>query len=88
MNDWRLTMDAQTATILATTLIFLAVLFGFFKTKTEGFGKYTTATLLLVLVLFISSIAFFKGLVDSSSFMNVLAAVAGFAGGLFTAKEA
>jgi hypothetical protein len=28
-----------------------ASIFGFFKTKTEGFGRFTTSTLLIILVL-------------------------------------
>ena len=80
-------MDVQIATVISVAVVFALVLIGFFLTKTKGFGKYTTATLLLILVLFIASVGFFQGKVDGASFCNLLAAVAGFAGGLFTARE-
>jgi hypothetical protein len=80
-------METKAITVIAVSLIFGATLLGFFWTKTEGFGKYTTATLLFVLVLYITSLAFFQGMVEGVHFMNLLAAVAGFAGGLFTAMD-
>jgi hypothetical protein len=81
-------MDIQLATLAVIALLFGGALIGFFLTKTDGFGKYTTASLLFILVLFIAATAFFQGKVETASFINLLAAVAGFAGGLFTAKEA
>lgn len=36
-------------------------LVGFFKTKTEGFGRFTTSTFLIILVLTISSLFYAAG---------------------------
>jgi hypothetical protein len=80
-------MDPKTITVIAVSIIFGGTLVGYFWTKTEGFGKYTTATLLLVLVLYITALAFFLGMIEGVHFMNIVAAIAGFAGGLFTAME-
>lgn len=80
-------MDGQIS-IAAIAIFFSIALIGFFVTKTEGYGRYSTAALLFILVLFITSLTFVAGKVETSSVMNLLAAVAGFAGGLFTAKDA
>jgi hypothetical protein len=80
-------MDAKAITVIAVSVVFAGTLFGFFRTKTEGFGKYITASLLFILVLYITSLAFFQGAVEGVHFMNLPAAIAGFAGGLFTAME-
>lgn len=61
---------------------------GFFMTKTAGFGRFTTSTLLIILVLTISSLLFAGGKLEGSILANVLFAVFGFAGGLFTSKNA
>lgn len=81
-------VDYKMFTVVAISLMHAGVLIGFFLTKTDGFGKFTTATLLFVIVLYTASLAFFLGLVEGASFMNVLAAVVGFAGGLFAARDA
>jgi hypothetical protein len=62
-------------------------LLGFFKTKTEGFGRFTTSTLLILLVLTISGLMYASGKLDSNIIANILFAVFGFAGGLFTSKN-
>ena len=80
--------DVRSLCVIATGVVFAVALFGFFWTKKEGFGKYTTAALLFILVLFIGSESFFLGLIDGPNFVNLLAAVAGFAGGLFAARDA
>ena len=69
-------------------VLFTVVISGIFLTKTAGFGKYTTATLVLTLVLFVAAMAFFTGRVEWQPLGNILFAVAGFAGGLITAKVA
>ena len=80
-------MEIDIATIAAISFLFGIALIGFFWTKTAGFGKYSTAALLLILVLFITSTAFFRGMIEAAHFTNLLAAVAGFAGGLFSSRE-
>jgi len=62
-------------------------IFGFFKTKTEGFGRFTTSTLLILLVLTISALLYSSGKLGNQIMANVLFAVLGFAGGLFTSKS-
>jgi len=61
-------------------------LIGFFLTKTEGFGRFATSTLLIILVLTISAVLFAAGKLESEIMANVLFAVFGFAGGLFTSR--
>jgi Ca2+/Na+ antiporter len=64
------------------TLIFGGALIGFFKKMQRGFGPYNTSVLLLLLVLFIASLAFVDGKIEWPSVSGLLLAVAGFAGGL------
>lgn len=80
-------MEILNAEALAVSVVFAIALIGYFATKTPGFGKYTTATLLFVLVLYVCTLAFFQGKIDGVSLVNLLAAVAGFAGGLFAARD-
>ena len=60
---------------------------GFFWTKTKGFGRFTTSVLLILVVLTIASLMFALGRLETSVIANVLFAVFGFAGGLFTSKD-
>ena len=62
-------------------------LIGFFKTKTEGFGRFTTSTLLVILVVTFSGLLYAGGKLEGQVMANVLFAVFGFAGGLFTSKN-
>jgi len=73
--------------LIATTLIFGGVLFGFFKTKTDGWGRYTSALLLLILVLYVAAMAFAYGRIDWPSVSGLLLAIAGYAAGLASSKE-
>jgi hypothetical protein len=81
-------MDTKTLFLAAIVIVFGITFVGFFATKSEGWGRYTTAVLLLLLVLFISFVTFSQGMIEGAHFVNLLVAVAGFAGGLPTAKEA
>ncbi len=65
----------------------VGALIGFFCTKTEGFGRFTTSTFLIILVLVISSLLYAAGKLEGQVMANVLFAVFGFAGGLFTSKN-
>jgi hypothetical protein len=73
--------------VVAIVVIFGGSLVGIFWTKTKGFGKYTTSTVILTLVLFVTSIAFATQRIDSEVLANILFAIAGFAGGLITSKS-
>lgn len=75
------------APIISISLIFGGSLVGFFCTKTRGFGKFTSSLLLLILVLFVTAIAFSANKLEWTNVSNLLFAIAGYAGGLVTPKE-
>lgn len=71
---------------VAFVAVFAGVLLGIFKTKTPGFGRYTTSALILVLVLFIAGFFALLGKLESQGLLNILFAVAGYAGGLIVGQ--
>lgn len=73
--------------IIGLTVFAVATMIGIFVTKTPGFGKYSTSVVLLSIVVFIASFFLLFGLISSQVFVNILFAVAGFAGGLINAKK-
>ena len=73
--------------IIGLTAFSIATMIGIFVTKTPGFGKYTTSVVLLSIVLFISAFFLLFGLIESSTFANVLFAVAGYGGGLINGSK-
>jgi len=73
--------------MLAIFILGSGSLIGFFWTKTAGFGRFTTSTLLIILVLIISALMYAGGKLEGQVMANVLFAVFGFAGGLFTSKN-
>ena len=73
-------------TIVLVFLVFGGSILGIFWTKTPGFGKYTTSALVLALVLFVAALALVLGKVEWTPLANLLFAIAGYAGGLATAK--
>lgn|GEM_PF-5610690 len=78
----------ETGTSLwALTLFACITLAGVFLTKTKGFGKYTTSLLLLIVVVFLASFFLVLDKIDGTQFTNILFAVAGFGGGLLSAKR-
>jgi uncharacterized membrane protein YhhN len=68
--------------------VFFVVVIGIFQSKTPGFGKYTTSTLIFTIVLFVASMAFFTDRLEWAPLANILFAALGFAGGLITNKAA
>ncbi|MDO8422323.1 MAG: hypothetical protein Q7S99_09185 [Parvibaculum sp.] len=74
--------------LAAIVVIFGGSIIGIFKTKTQGFGRYTTSVLVLTLILFVAVLCFALGKVEWAPMANLLFAIAGFAGGLITAKTA
>jgi hypothetical protein len=62
-------------------------LVGIFRTKDPGWGRFSTSTLILTLVLLIASTLLVFGKLESSVVVNVLFAVVGFAGGLIADKR-
>lgn len=80
-------MDSNTVVLVVIGLIGLASLGGFFGTKTKGFGRFATSSLLMLLVVIITSLLFAAGKLEGPVLANIFFAVIGFAGGLFTNKE-
>jgi hypothetical protein len=74
--------------LLGVSLLGMISLIGFFFTKTKGFGRFATSALLMQLVLFMSALLFVAGMFDSQTVGHIFFAIAGFAGGLFTGKDA
>ena len=68
-------------------IIGLSSLIGFFWTKTSGFGPYNTSTLLLIVSSTLSCLIFISGRFEATTMANIMFAIIGFAGGLFTSKE-
>jgi hypothetical protein len=73
--------------VMGVVILFGGAIAGIFTTKTPGWGKYTTCLLVLVLCLFVGTLALSLGKLEAPQFANLLFAVAGYAGGLVTAKE-
>ena len=69
-------------------IVFALALAGIFWTKTPGFGKFTTSVVILTLVLFVASMAFFMGKIEWQPLSNILFAIAGYAGGLIVSGKA
>ncbi|MEW5746757.1 MAG: hypothetical protein AB1805_15110 [Nitrospirota bacterium] len=80
-------MDITAWLLIAIFCIGIISLIGFFVTKTKGFGRFATSSFLLLLVIVVSSLFYASGKLDAQVFANILFAVIGFAGGLFTGKE-
>lgn len=80
-------MDDATVLVGAITLLGMAALVGFFRTKSEGFGKYNTCTLVLLLVVVLCALLFAGGRFSAELFANAIMAIIGFAGGLVVARE-
>jgi membrane-associated HD superfamily phosphohydrolase len=75
-------MEKDTIIVLCVTAVAIVTLVGVFWTKTEGWGKYSSSTLILVLAVFISMILIVVGKLSESIFSNIIFAVVGYAGGL------
>ena len=73
--------------MVAIFLLGSGSLIGFFWTKTKGFGRFATSTLLIILVLTFAALLYTGGRLEGQIMANVLFAVFGFAGGLFTSKD-
>ena len=80
-------MNSEVLLLASVFLLGAIGLIGFFKTKSSGFGKYTTSILVLLMVLILSTLLFASGRLESTYYTNILMALVGFAGGLINAKE-
>ncbi|MBA1421220.1 MAG: hypothetical protein FAF03_10375 [Epsilonproteobacteria bacterium] len=65
-------MDNDTLLYGAIILFGVVVLVGFFKTKKDGYGRFNTATLLMLLVFIISSLFAVKGIFDKNTIINIM----------------
>jgi len=81
-------MDREAVTIICLSLLAIATVIGVLWTKTPGWGKYSSSTLILTLALFIATILLVLGKLEGSSFANILFAIIGYAGGLIASKKA
>jgi len=73
--------------LLAVTVLGSIALFGFFKTKASGFGRYNSSVLAVILTITFGAIALVSGLLPGQAFSSMLMAVVGFAGGMVVGKE-
>lgn len=80
-------MNSETWLLLAVFVVGMMALVGYFVTKTKGFGRFATSTLLLLLVTVLSSLLYSADKLDGHVLANIFFAVIGFAGGLFVTKE-
>ncbi len=72
-------MDIDNWLLIAIFILGAGSLCVFFKSKTEGFGRFTTSVLLILLVVTISSLLFVTGKINQEFIYNILFAVFGFA---------
>jgi len=75
------------AALLIVAVLAGGVLLGFFKTKKDGFGRYNTSVLVVILALSFGMLALVAGLIRDQAFIGLLMAVVGFAGGMVVGKE-
>lgn len=75
-----------TATQIVVTLVFAYALWGYFKSKKEGFGPYNTSSLLLILSLYVGAIVALTPGMKTDYVPQMIFALIGFAAGLFTAS--
>jgi len=80
-------MDMTLWLTVIISIIGISVLIGFFKTKTNGFGRFTIATLLILLVLIFTSLLYVNSLLDKDIVANVFFTIMGFSGGLFITND-
>ncbi len=59
-------MTAEYWLMLAIFVIGAGSLVGFFATKTEGFGRFTTSVLLIIVVVTIASLLYVGGKLDGN----------------------
>ncbi|PCI40488.1 MAG: hypothetical protein COB53_01100 [Elusimicrobia bacterium] len=62
-------------------------LIGFFRTKSEGFGRTSTSLLLIITLLTIASLFYAGGKLESAIMANILFSVFGFACGMLASKS-
>ncbi len=74
--------------ILGMMVFFGFVLDGFFKTSKGGFGRFTSSTLIIIIVLMVSLIALLLGGINGDDITKIILAIIGFVAGVVAGKEA
>jgi hypothetical protein len=80
-------MDINHWLLICVFAIGGGTLFGFFVTKTKGFGRFATSVLLLLLVAIMTGVFYAAEKMPLEVASNIFFAIIGFAGGLFTGKK-
>lgn len=80
-------MTKEVIGLICLSAVSIAVLVGIFKTKTPGWGRYSTSTLLLAIALFIAAFFLVIGKIEAPVFLNIMFAIIGYAGGLINGKK-
>lgn len=80
-------MNLSIILVIGIILLGAIALIGFFVTKANGFGKYTTSTLILLVSLVLCALLYAGDHLDAQLFGHALMAIIGFAGGLIVAKD-
>jgi hypothetical protein len=80
-------MNDSLLAVAALVVIFGGALMGVFLTKKAGFGRFSSSLVVLLLVVFSASVFAATGRLQPADLANILFAVAGFAGGLITARS-
>jgi len=80
-------MTTETIEVICLTALGTAVVFGIFSTKTPGWGRYSTSTLILAVALFLAADFLLIGKIEASVFLNITFAIVGYAGGLINGKR-
>jgi hypothetical protein len=78
----------ETIGLLCLSSVGLVVVIGFFLTKTQGWGTYSSSTLILIVGLFVAAILLILGKIEGITFANALFAVIGYGGGLIASNKA
>ena len=74
-------------TEISALIMGLVFAVGFFRSKTPGFGPFSTGVLILVMVLVFSALLAAQGKLEITAFTHIGAIALGFAGGLLQKPE-
>lgn len=80
-------MPTEAIEVICLSVVSIAVLIGIFATKTAGWGRYSSALLILATALFIGAFFLLIGKIEASVFLNITFAIIGYAGGLINGKK-
>ena len=80
-------MTKESIELVCLTALGITTILGIFLTKTPGWGRYSTSTLILVLALIVAASFLLIGKIEAAVFLNILFAVIGYAGGLINGKK-